>query len=160
MGDNARDGTQWLPSALPFWKLHSCKNCKCLEPWLERQTNTKLSPQDTIRKVLKRRWLRCPRIVHLDLICWGYDQKKRCESNWKFDSRPQFPWKHGSNEVQLGRVIHCWKDLFEHYKILPLHFQQKKLDLRKIWAFKVLKQQEFQFWHSHLGVLGKNDIWM
>ncbi len=26
---------QWLPSALPFWELHSCGSCKCLEPWLK-----------------------------------------------------------------------------------------------------------------------------
>ncbi len=40
------------------------------------------------------------------------------------------------------------------YKILPLN-SWKKLDLRKIRLFKVLGQQESQFWDSHLGVLGK-----
>jgi hypothetical protein len=38
--------------------------------------NTKLSPQDNIEKVLKCKCLKCPRIVHLDLICMSYDQKK------------------------------------------------------------------------------------
>jgi hypothetical protein len=76
MGDSARDEAQWLPSALPLWKLYSCESCKCLEPWLKRQTSTQMGPHDTIRKILKRRCLRHPLIVHLDLICMSYDQKK------------------------------------------------------------------------------------
>jgi len=59
--------------------------------WKEK--NTKSGPQDTIRKFLKRKCLKCPRIVHLDLICMSYDQKKGWELNWEFDSRPQIPWK-------------------------------------------------------------------
>jgi hypothetical protein len=38
--------------------------------------NTKLGPYDTIRKVLKHRCLKFPRIVYLDLICMSYDKKK------------------------------------------------------------------------------------
>jgi hypothetical protein len=60
IGENARDEAQWFPSALPFWKLHSCESCECLEPWLEREKNTKLGPHDTIKKFLKRRCLKCP----------------------------------------------------------------------------------------------------
>jgi hypothetical protein len=37
----------------------------------------------------------------------------------------------GSNEVQLKRAIHYWKDIFKGYKILSFHFQNK-LDLRNI----------------------------
>jgi len=48
---------------------------------------------------------------------------------------------------------------FEGYKIYVSH-SQKKIDLKNIWASKVLGQQKSQFWDSHLGVLGKNDIWM
>jgi len=43
---------------------------------------------NTIRKVLKHRWLKCLRIIHLDLICMSYDQKKGQKSNWEFDSQP------------------------------------------------------------------------
>jgi hypothetical protein len=53
MGESARDEAQWLPNALPLWELHLCRNYKCLEPWLERQTSTKLSPHEAIRNVLK-----------------------------------------------------------------------------------------------------------
>jgi hypothetical protein len=55
------------------------------------QKNTKLSSQDTIKKVLKCRCLKFPHIVYLNLICINYDQKKRQESNWEFDSQPQIP---------------------------------------------------------------------
>jgi hypothetical protein len=89
MGESARDEAQWLPSALPLWELHLCESCQCLEPWLEREKCTKLGHQDTIRKVLKRRCFKCPHIVHLYMIFMSYDQKKRQESNWEFDSQPQ-----------------------------------------------------------------------
>jgi hypothetical protein len=46
-----------------------------------RETSTKLGPEDIIRKVLKRKCFKCPRIVHLNLICMSYDQKKGQESN-------------------------------------------------------------------------------
>ncbi len=118
-----------------------------------------MGPQDTIKKILKRRCLKCLHVVHLDLICMSYNQKKGWESNWEFDSQPQILGKQGSNEVQLGCAIHCWKEIFESYKMLPSHFQ-KKLDFKKIWVAKVLGQQESQFWDSHSGVLGKSDIWM
>jgi len=51
-------------------------SCKCSEPWLEVKKNTKWGRHDTIRNILKCRCLKCPRIVHLDLICMSYDQKK------------------------------------------------------------------------------------
>jgi hypothetical protein len=63
-------------------------NYECLKPWLERKPSTKLGPQDTIRNFFKRRCL-SSQIVHLDLICISYDQKKGRESNWEFDSQPQ-----------------------------------------------------------------------
>jgi len=81
MQESASDEAQWLPNALPLLELHFCKSCKSLKSWLERQTSTKLGPQDTIKKFLKHRFLRCPCIVHLNLICMSYDFKKRQESN-------------------------------------------------------------------------------
>jgi len=55
-----------------------------------------IGPHDNIKKVLKRRCFKCHRIVHLDLLCISYDQKKGRKSNWKFDTRPQIPWKQRS----------------------------------------------------------------
>jgi hypothetical protein len=52
MGENARDGAQWLPSAFPLWELHSCGSRERSKSWLERQTSTKSSPKTP----LERRW--------------------------------------------------------------------------------------------------------
>ncbi len=97
--ENARDEAHWLSSALPFWELHLCENCECLEPWLKRKTSVKIGSQDTIKKVLKCWCLKCLHIVHLDLICMSYDQKKGRELNWKFDSQPQILGMQKSNDV-------------------------------------------------------------
>jgi hypothetical protein len=53
IGKSAKDGAQWLLSALPFWELRLCKSPKCSKPWLKRQIIIKLGPQNTIGKVLK-----------------------------------------------------------------------------------------------------------
>jgi hypothetical protein len=95
MGENARDGSQCLANALPLWELHLCRSPKCLEPWLEKQTNTILGPYNTMGKVLRCRCLKCPLIVHLDLIYMNYDQKKGQESNWEFDSQSRILWSRG-----------------------------------------------------------------
>jgi hypothetical protein len=78
MGESATDGAQ-CPIALPLWKLHLCKSRECSKFPLERQKNTKLHSKEIIKKVLKRRCLKCLCIVHLDLICMSYDKKK----GWK-----------------------------------------------------------------------------
>jgi hypothetical protein len=99
---------------------------------IEKTKKHQIGPQDTIRKVLKRRCLKCPCIVvHLNQICLSYDQKKGWESNWEFYFQSQILWKQGSNEIWLGHVIHYCKDIFEGYKFV----------LRKLWTSKVLGQQ-------------------
>jgi len=73
------------PKCIFTLELHLCRICECLEPWLERQTSTKLGPQDNIKKFLKLRCLKCPYNVQLNLICMSYDQKKgwgQMKSNW------------------------------------------------------------------------------
>jgi hypothetical protein len=48
-----------------------------------------IGPLGHIRMVLKHGCLMCLCIIHLDLICMNYDQKKGWESNWEFDFRLQ-----------------------------------------------------------------------
>jgi hypothetical protein len=64
------------------------------------------APMKPLETFLRHSCLRFTYIVHLDLIFMSYVQKKRWESNWEFDSWPHIPWKQGSNEIWLGRVIH------------------------------------------------------
>jgi hypothetical protein len=135
MGESARDEAQWLPNALSFWELHLCESCKCSKPWLERKTNTKLGPQDTTRRVLNLRCLKCLLIVHLDLICMSYDKKKV-----HIGLPTTNPLKRGSNEVPLERAIHHWKDILKGYKMTSSCFQNKDF----IW-----KRYEHQkFWDT------------
>jgi len=110
---------------------YTCESYKCLEHWLKTQKKTKLRPYDTIKKVLKRRCLKCLCIVHLDVICMNSDQQKGWELNWKFDSQPQIPCKQGSNEVQLKCVIPRWKSILKCYKTLSSH-SQNRLNVKKI----------------------------
>jgi len=138
MGENAKDEAQWFSSALPFWELHLCESCECLEPWLERKTNTKLGPHETIRKVLKCRCLRCHHIIHLDLICKGYDQKKGWESNSQFDSRKSLE-SRGQMKSDQG-VLYTIGNIFLRAIRYHPHIFKKKIDLRKKWKSKVLGQ--------------------
>jgi hypothetical protein len=94
-----------------------------------------------IGKVLKCICLRCPIIIHLDLICMNYDQKKGRKSNWEFDSRPQIPLKQRSNDLQIRHAIHSWKYFFKGYNMVPSH-APKKIDLKKIWMSKISRQQK------------------
>jgi hypothetical protein len=158
MGDNAKDGAQWFPSAFPLWELHLCRNPKCSKPWLKRKTSTKLSPQNTIGKVLKFKCLRCHHIVHLDLKCMSYNKEKGSRVKLIIWLLTTSPFKIGIKWSLIGHAMHLWKNLFEGYKILHLHVP-KLFDLRKIWVFKVLGQQKSQFWASqkkcHLDVAPK-----
>jgi hypothetical protein len=120
-----------IPKCTPALGVAFVWELQMFKALVEKEKNTKLGPPDTIRKFLKRKCLKCPRIVHLDLICMSYGQKKGRELNWEFDSRLQIPWKHGLNEVWLKCVIHHWKDIFKGYKIFSSHFQKKNY-LKKI----------------------------
>jgi hypothetical protein len=122
MGESARDETQWLPNALSFWELHSCESCKCSMPWLERKTSTKLGSQDTTRKVLKRRCLKWPLIVHLDLICMSYDKKR-----FLLDSQPQIPWKGGQMRSNWNVLYTVEKIFSRAIRHLPRAFKTKIL---------------------------------
>jgi hypothetical protein len=86
-----------------------------------------LDAHDTIGKFLTYKCLKWLHIVHLNLKCMNYNKKKGHESNWEFDSQPQFPLEQGSSDLWLGHAIHHWKDHFEGYEILPLHVQKKNL---------------------------------
>jgi hypothetical protein len=112
MGENVRDGTQWLPSAFPFWELHLCGSLECSKHWLKRQKKSKLNCHDIIENISKCRCLKCPRIVYLNMICMYYDQKNGWKSNWEFDFQTQIPLEHESNDLGWRHVIHCWKDFF------------------------------------------------
>jgi hypothetical protein len=140
MRESARDEAQWLSNALPLWELHLCKSCECLKPWLEGQTNTKLGPQNTIRKVLKHRWFKGPHIFHLNLICISYDQKKRWESNWEFDSQLQIPSQQGQMKSNWSMLYTIGKIFAKVIRYFSLNFKTyliwERYERPKIWDIK------------------------
>ncbi len=125
MGESARDEAQWLPSALPLWELHSCGSCECLEPWLEKVKKIKLGPQDTIRNILKHSCLKCPQIVHLDLICMNYGPKKARELNWEFESDHKTLKSKGQMRSDWS-VLHTIEKIFSCDIRYCLHIFKKK----------------------------------
>jgi hypothetical protein len=109
------------------WKLQMCRAL------VGKVNKHQIGPHDTIRKVLQRKCFKCHRIVHLDLLCISYDQKKGRESNWKFDSRRQIPWKQGS-------MRSTWSVLYTVYKIFSSHSHKnliwEKYERPKFWDNK------------------------
>jgi len=91
----------YKPVATPLWPsvgvkpdtpkvgdLESSGTPECLELDNKAQNTSNWGVLSVIGKVLKRRYLKWPRIGHLDICSPSYGQKKGRESNWHFDSRP------------------------------------------------------------------------
>jgi len=112
------------------WKLQMCRAL------VGKVNKHQIGPHDTIRKVLQRKCFKCHRIVHLDLLCISYDQKKGRESNWKFDSRPQIPWKQGS-------MRSTWSVLYTVGKIFSRTIRYFPRTLIKTWFEKNMNVQSF-----------------
>jgi hypothetical protein len=90
----------------------------------------------TVRKVLKCRCPKWPRMSHLDIYSTSYDRKKGQESNWQFDSRSQKIKNRPDSGVCKWSATHHWKALKESYKfsldLVPIRGWDEKL-----WAPKV-----------------------
>jgi hypothetical protein len=89
-----------------------------------------------IRKLLKYRCRKWPRMSHLDICNTSYSKKKGRESNWQFDSQPLKVRNRPDPGVCRWRATHCWKALKESYKfalyLIPIRGLSKEL-----WTHKV-----------------------
>jgi hypothetical protein len=94
----------------------------------------------TVRKALKFRCRKWPRMSHLDICTTSYGQKKGQESNWQFDSRPQKVGNQPDSGVCKWSATHRWKALEEIYK-----FALDLITIRglswELWVPKVLGVQ-------------------
>jgi hypothetical protein len=68
--------------------LESSGTLECSELDNKAQNTSHWGVLSVIKKVLKRRYRKWPRIDHLDIRRPSYGRKKGGESNWQFDSRP------------------------------------------------------------------------
>jgi hypothetical protein len=99
----------------------------------------KTSPWDvlyTVRKVLKCRCPKWPRMSHLDIFSKSYGRKKGRESNWQFDSRSLKVENRPDPGAWRQIAAHRWKALKESYKfasdLIPIGGLNKKLRVAKV----------------------------
>jgi len=90
----------------------------------------------TVGNFLKCRYLKWPRMSHLDICSTSYGQKKGRESNRQFDSRPLKVDNQPDPGVCRWSATHRWKALEESYKfaldLIPIRGLSWEL-----WAPKV-----------------------
>jgi hypothetical protein len=104
------------PNTSKVGDLESSETPECLELNSKAQNTSHWGVLGVIGKVLKRRYLKWPRIGHLDICSPSYGQKKGRESNWQFDSRPQKVGNRPLPDLRIESAIRRWKDLDEGYK--------------------------------------------
>jgi len=89
-----------------------------------------------IRKVLKCRCPKWPRICHLDIRSPSYGQKKGLESNWQFDSRPLKVENRPFPDVCRWNLMGRWKALEESYNfgsnLIPIAGRGQELWVSKV----------------------------
>jgi hypothetical protein len=95
--------------------LKSSETPECLELDSKAQNTSHWGVLSVIGKVLKRRYLKWPRIGHLDICSPSYGQKKGRESNCQFDSRPIKVGNRSLPDLRIESATWRWKDLDEGY---------------------------------------------
>ncbi len=139
--------------------MESSGTPECLEIDSKGQNTSPWGVLGVIGKVLKLRYLKCPRIGHSDICSPSYGQKKGRESNWQFDPRPLKVGNRWLPDIRIGSAIRRWKDLDEGYKF-GSDIVTIQLCSRELWRFKVPGVPPEQNRDSISGVPGICAIWM
>jgi hypothetical protein len=103
------------PNTWKSWELESSGTSECLEFDSKGQNTSHWGVLGVVGKVLKRKYLKCPRIGNSNICNPSYGQKKGRESNWQFDSRPLKVGNRPLPDVRFGSATWRWKDLDEGY---------------------------------------------
>ncbi len=89
-----------------------------------------------IRKLLKCRCRKWPRMNHLDICSTSYGKKKGQESNWQFDSRPLKVGNRPNPGVCRWNVTQRWKAFNKSYKfaldLIPIRGLRKESWIHKV----------------------------
>jgi hypothetical protein len=101
------------PNTSKVGDLESSGTPECLEFDRKAQNTSHWCVLGVIGKVLKRRYIKWPRIGHLDICSSSYGQKKGRESNCQFDSRPLKFGNRPLPDLRIKSAIRRWKDLDE-----------------------------------------------
>jgi hypothetical protein len=149
----------WSPTLGKVGDLESSGTPECLEFDSKRWNNSHWGVLGVIRKVLKRRYRKWPRVGNSDIFSPSYGQKKGRESNWQFDSRPLKFGNQCLPDVRFECATWRWKDLDEGYNV-GSDLVAIQLCSRELWRFKVPGVLSRQFRDSISGVPGICAIWM
>jgi hypothetical protein len=125
----------WSPHSQK-WEVGVLRDSQKLELDRKGQISSHSSVFDVIRKVLKCRCPKWPRMSHLDICSPSDGQKKGPESNWQFDSRPLKVGNWPLPEICKRRATWCWKALEESYNFC-LDLAPIGCCSQEIWAPKV-----------------------
>jgi hypothetical protein len=124
--------------------LESSGTPECLEFNNRDQNILHWGVLGVIRKFLKCRCPKWPRIGHLDIYSPTYGQKKGRESNCQFDSRPLKVRNRPLLDIRIRSATWRWKALEECYNF-GLDLVLIRLGSREIWAPKVPGLQSGHF---------------
>ncbi len=132
--------------------MESSGTPKNIELDFRGQISLHLSVLGFIRKVLKCRCPKWPRIGHLDICSPTYGQKKGRESNCQFDSRPLKVGNRPAPDVPWESATRRWKALEEGYKfgldLVPIGGQGEKLQCPKVPGVQNRDSFETPLWES------------
>jgi hypothetical protein len=126
----------WNLTLVKSEDLESFGTLECSKLNSKAQNTSYWDVLNVIRKVLKRRYRKWPRIGHSHICSPSYGQKKGRESNWQFDSRSQKVGNRPFSDVRIESAIRRWKDLDKGYKF-GLDLVAIRLRSRELWAPKV-----------------------
>jgi len=149
----------WSPTLGKVGGLESSGAPECSQLNSKARNTLHWGVLGVIRKVLKRRYRKWPRIGHSNICSPSYGQKKGRESNCQFDSRPLKVGNRPLPDVALKSATWSWKALDESYsfdsRLVPIRARGEKL-----WPLKVLGVQPGHFRDSISGVPTKCAIRM
>jgi hypothetical protein len=137
-GGECKRWSPMTPKCTPIVGIALVQESQMFRTLVEKTSKHKIKPSDTIGKVLKYKCLKWSCIIHLDLKCTNYDEEKGWDQIEILILDHKSPWIKGSNDLQLGHEIHCWKDFFEGYKILSSHIK------KKTWFEEDMNVQSFE----------------
>jgi len=129
----------WSPTLGKVGDLESSGTPECSELDSKAQNTSHWGVLGVIRKILKRRYRKWPRIGNSDICSPSYRQKKSRKSNWQFDSQPLKVGNRPLPDVALGSATRRWKAFDESYNfglgLVPIQVWGEEL-----WPPKVLGQ--------------------
>ncbi len=141
-----------MSKELPLWELESRWTLESSKGDYKGQNPMDWEVFYIIGKLLKCKCLTWDRMTHMDTLNTSYGQKQ-------FDSRPLKVGNRPNFLACRWRVTYSWKTLDKGYNFASTLISIEGLHT-KLWGPKVTRISTLGTRDSHLGIPGKNVIWM